>query len=79
MNWLLAEAKNRFSEVVTLALTSGPQRVQRRDKAVIILAEEEYQQLTGERSRFLDFLMQGPSLTGLDISRDKSSMRDVDL
>lgn len=79
MNWLLADAKNRFSEVVTLALTSGPQRVQRRNQAVIILAEDEYEQLTGKRPRFLDFLMHGPSFEDLDISRDKSPMRDIDL
>ena len=29
--WQLAEAKNKFSEVFTRALTEGPQRVRRRE------------------------------------------------
>ena len=34
--WILAEAKNRFSELVTRALAEGPQRVRRHDAAVIV-------------------------------------------
>lgn len=30
MAWILADAKNRFSEVVTLALCGGPQVILRR-------------------------------------------------
>ena len=38
MDWRLADAKNRFSELVTQALTLGPQRVRRFKDAVIILS-----------------------------------------
>lgn len=37
MDWRLADAKNRFSELVTKALTDGPQRVRRREQAVMVL------------------------------------------
>lgn len=77
MNWQLAEAKNRLSEVVTLALTSGPQRVKRRNQSVIILSETEYQRLTGVRPGFKDYLMKAPSFEGLDITRDGSPSRDI--
>lgn len=77
MNWHLAEAKNRLSEVVTLALTQGPQRVQRRNQAVIILSEKEYQHLAGVRPLFKDYLMQGPSFEGMDLKRDESVGRDI--
>jgi len=47
MKWLLADAKNRFSELVTRALTFGPQRVRRRGQSVVIRSEDEYQKLLG--------------------------------
>jgi prevent-host-death family protein len=79
MTWQLAEAKNRFSEVVRLALTEGPQRVTRRDQAVVVLSEQEYERITGKRPGIVDQFMNGPSLEGLDLSRDESSMRDIEL
>lgn len=77
MDWKLAEAKNKFSEVVKRALTDGPQRVTRRDDAVVILSEAEYERLTGQRPGFRDYLMSGPSLEGVDLERDRSPMREV--
>ena len=47
MDWRLADAKNRFSELFTTALTLGPQRVRRRNDAVVVLSEPDYQRLTG--------------------------------
>jgi len=79
MNWQLAEAKNRFSEVVTRALSEGPQRIQRRDQAVIVLSEVEYQQLIGHRPTLKSYLLEGPSFEGLDLARDESPGRAVTL
>ncbi len=76
--WSVADAKNRFSTVVTLALTKGPQRVRRRDESVVVLAESEYRRLTGSPS-FKQHLLGGPSLEGLDLARDKTPPRDADL
>lgn len=79
MEWQLAEAKNKFSEVVTRALNEGPQRVHRRGQTVVILAEDEYDRLTGEKPDFIEFLLSAPSFEGVDLERDRSPMRDVDL
>jgi antitoxin Phd len=79
MDWLLAEAKNRLSEVVTLALTSGPQRIRRRNQVVIIVSEMDYLKLTGARPDFKRYLMEGPSFEGLDLTRDESPSRDIEL
>ncbi len=79
MTWNLAEAKNRLSEVVNLALTQGPQTITRRKDAVVVISAEEYAELTGRRQGFKDFLMSGPSLEGLDLERDRTPMRDVEL
>lgn len=76
-SWQLAEAKNRLSEVVTLALTKGPQRVCRRHQVVVMLSEEEYERLAGRRPDFKAYLMQAPSFEGLDLSRDENASRDV--
>jgi antitoxin Phd len=79
MEWNLADAKNRFSEVVNLALTEGPQRVRRRKDTVVVVAAEEFERLVGQRPTFKDYLAQGESFEALDLSRDKSPSRDVAL
>ncbi len=80
MDWRLAEAKNRFSELVKRALAEGPQRVLRRDDAVIVMALRDYEKLTGKKTGFKEFLMgEGPDLEGLDLSRDHSTMRNINL
>ncbi len=80
MDWRLAEAKNKFSELVNRALTEGPQRIVRRDDTVIVMALRDYERLTGHNPGFKDFLMgPGPDLEGIDLSRDRSPMREVSL
>ena len=55
--WLLRDARNKFSEVVNAALTGEPQLVTRRGRpVVVVLAVEEW-----ERLRRLD-RSQAPSL-----------------
>lgn len=80
MAWRLADAKNRFSEVVNRALAGDPQLVLRRRDAVVVVARRDYEKLTGKRPSFKKFLLgKGPSLRGLDLTRDKSPMRNVSL
>lgn len=80
MEWRLADAKNRFSELVNRALAEGPQRVRRHKDAVVVIAERDYETLSGARPSFKKFLMSGkPSLERLDLRRDRSTIRDVKL
>ena len=79
MDWKLADAKNKFSEVVNRALREGPQRVLRRGDVVIVLSEEDYERLSGARRGFKELLLGGPGLEGVDLRRDKSPMRPLDL
>ncbi len=80
MAWRLADAKNRFSELVNRALTQGPQLVLRRHDVVVVVAQRDYEKLTGKRPGFKQFLLgKGPSFRGLDLTRDRSPMRDVGL
>jgi prevent-host-death family protein len=79
MDWQLAEAKNRFSELFNQAITLGPQRVRRRKEAVIVLSEKDYERLTGRQPSFKDYLTQGESFEGMDLTRDPSPDRDIAL
>ena len=79
-HWLLAEAKNRFSEVTRCALSKGPQTIFRRDGNVVVISEAEYLKLTGKHRDFKHFLLcETPDLTALDLTRDASSTRDIEL
>ncbi len=72
--------KHRLSELVDRALAEGPQRIVRRNDAVIVLVERDYEKLTGKRLGFKEFLMaKGPTLDEVDLTRDRSPMRDAKL
>jgi prevent-host-death family protein len=77
--WTLTDAKNQLSEVITLALTHEPQRVNRRNQSVIIMSEKEYRKLKGKRSHFVEYLIKGPSFEGLELSRDTGESREFNL
>lgn len=77
--WNLADAKNRFSELVNLVLTRGPQRVRRRKDAVVLLSASEYERLKGKRPTLKDYLLSGESFEGLDLDRAPGSSRDFNL
>ena len=79
MDWKLADAKTRFSEVVRRALMEGPQRILRRNDVVVLLSEEDYERLAGSRPGFRAFLLDAPDMDALDLAREKQPMRDVTL
>lgn len=80
--WKLEDAKARFSEVVRLARSEGPQRVSVRGKdAVVVISVEALERLipaAPERVSFVAF-MEGLHLDGLDIARETDPGRDVEL
>jgi prevent-host-death family protein len=83
-SWQIQSAKARFSEVFQRARTEGPQRITRQGKeAVVMVAEEQYDRLVSKSRQpknIVDFFQQSP-LAGLDLDlkRDRSPARDVDL
>jgi prevent-host-death family protein len=80
MQWKLADAKNRFSELVNRALSEGPQLVHRRGETVVVVNKRQYERLSGKRVDFKEFLTgKGPSFERLDLARDRSPMRDAKL
>ena len=79
MTWNLAEAKNRLTEVVNLALSEGPQTITRRNDTVVVISSAKFEELTGKRLDFKEYLLQGVGLDELDLTRDQNPGRDVEL
>jgi prevent-host-death family protein len=79
MNWQLQEAKQKFSELVRRALTSGPQVVTRHGRAaVVVVSAEDYGRLRGGAG-FKKFLRTAPDVSRLGIRRDRRPGRRVSL
>jgi antitoxin Phd len=83
-SWQVQTAKARFSEVFRRARTEGPQRITRQGKeGVVMVAEEQYERLVGKSRQpknIVDFFQQSPMAgLDLDLKRDRSPARDVDL
>jgi len=79
--WQLQEAKNKFSNLVDKARHDGPQFVTKHGKeSVVIIAIEDYQKLNKPKSDLVTFLKKSPlSDINIDLKRDKSPSRDVEL
>lgn len=80
MNWNVADAKNRLSEVLDRARRDGPQTIKRRGDAFVLLPADQYEQLTGKKPSFTDWLLDGPRIDDLELPRRETGpMRDVSL
>jgi prevent-host-death family protein len=79
--WQLQEAKNKFSNLVDKAHHDGPQVVTKHGKeSVVIIAIEDYKKLNKPKSDLVSFFKTSPlSGINLDLTRDKSSSRDIEL
>ena len=79
--WKLEDAKARFSELVRLAQSEGPQRVTVRGKdAIVIISAKELERLLPQRKPvpFVEF-MESLYVEGLDLSHEPDYGRDVEL
>ncbi|WP_051929246.1 type II toxin-antitoxin system prevent-host-death family antitoxin [Thermopetrobacter sp. TC1] len=79
--WALEDARQLFGELIEKARSQGPQHVMIDGKeAVVVISEEEYKRLSKDKPNFVEFLRSSP-LRGveLEIDRDNSSMREVEL
>jgi len=80
--WKLEDANARFSEVVRLARTEGPQRVTVRGKdAVVVIAVEMLEKLlppAKPRQNLVAFL-QDLGIGDLDLTRDHDTGRAISL
>ncbi|MHC4872153.1 MAG: type II toxin-antitoxin system Phd/YefM family antitoxin [Planctomycetota bacterium] len=80
-HWQLQEAKSKFSHLVEKAQNHNPQIVTKHGKeAVVILSIEDYREMQKPEKSLVKFFKESP-LAGedLDIKRDKSLTRDIEL
>ena len=77
--WQLQEAKNKFSQVVNEAIEHGPQIITRRNQeVVVVLSSVEYRQMIASQKKLSEFFRESPLVgADLDLSRDKSAIREV--
>lgn len=81
MTWTLSQAKNQLSEVVRRARTVGPQTISVRGRdEVVVIAREELEELSSaDRPKsFVDWLA-SLDLDGVDLERDQTPARDIEL
>lgn len=78
--WQLQEAKSRFSELVDLTLSEGPQLVTRRGQdAVVILSAKDYRRMSGSAPSLLATLLNAPRGEPLDLARSQEQIRGIEL
>jgi prevent-host-death family protein len=81
--WMLHEAKARFSELVRLANTAGPQRVTVHGRnGIVVLSEEDYEKLKRTQpGTLLVDLMRNSPLRDVEFAspRVRSPVRDIEL
>ena len=73
--WALQDAKNRFSEMVELAMQQGPQWVTRRgEEAVVVVAAKDFRRMRRSTGSLTDFFQQSP-LRGVELKLERSKDR----
>lgn len=78
--WQLQEAKAKLSQLVRDA-AEEPQQISVHGKpAVVLVSQDRYDDLTGEKPSFVEFLRRSP-LVGVDlpIDRNRSETRPAEL
>mgnify|MGYP001606089102 CR=1 FL=1 len=81
MNWSLAKAKDNLSEVVRRAASDGPQTITvHGERAGVLLSPAEFDAMIGPHAKlgFKD-LLRAMNFDGVDLERDQTPARDVDL
>ncbi|WGM46211.1 hypothetical protein KOAAANKH_01079 [Brevundimonas sp. NIBR10] len=81
MNWSLAKAKDNLSEVVRRAANEGAQTITvHGERAGVILSPEDYDRLISPYAAmgFKD-LLKAMNFDGVDLTRDPTPSRDVEL
>ncbi len=76
--WSVADAKSKLSEVLNRAEREA-QVITRRDRRYVVMDDDHYRQLTGATPTLKDLILNGPSLEGVDLNRDRSPDRELDL
>lgn len=75
MEWTIAEAEERFDELLDRAEREGPQRVERRGKHFLVVVAEEQKK---EENPFIRALLDEPEFVDIGIERINPPLRDIE-
>ena len=80
-SWTVAEAKAKFSEIISKATSEGPQTITRRGRTTaVVVAAEEWERKTKRVGNLAEFFAQSPLReSGLKIRRLKQRPRKINL
>jgi prevent-host-death family protein len=77
--WQLQEAKNKLSEVVDKAQSSGPQEITRHGKkTAVVLSFDDYRRMKMRQGSLVEFFRNSP-LVGMELKRIRDFPRKVEL
>jgi prevent-host-death family protein len=81
MQWTVAEAKAKLSEVIQRAVKDGPQKITRHgEPAAVVVSAEEWERKTRRKGNLAEFFANSPLRgTALDLKRRKDLPREIDL
>ena len=82
MNWKVADAKNKLSEVLDRADEEGPQIITRRGRDYALLPGDAFRKLSGETPSFFELLIEEGPRFGDDVQvppRTRRPLRTLDL
>ena len=76
----MQEAKQKFSELIRKTLSEGPQTVSRHgEEVVVLLSIDTYRRLIQDTPDFKRYLTSAPDLELLELERDETPARVVEL
>ncbi|MFE6645273.1 type II toxin-antitoxin system Phd/YefM family antitoxin [Nocardioides sp. NPDC057772] len=80
MPWQVQEAKQRFSEVLREATAGGPQLITKHGEEIaVVLSIDDYRRIAQPRRPLSEYLLDVPKGDDLDLDRDRSDFRELDL
>lgn len=79
--WSVVQAKAKFSELIALADSQGPQSITRNGKtAAVIVSAKEWARKAGRTGNLAEFFAASPLPgSGLDLTRLGGGLRDIEL
>lgn len=75
MEWTIAEAEERFDELLDRVEQEGPQRVERGGKHFLVVVAEEQKK---EENPFIRALLDEPEFVDIGIERINPPLRDIE-
>jgi antitoxin Phd len=70
--WQLHDAKNKFSKVIAVALSDGPQVITKRGvEMAVVMSYSEYRKMTLKQKKLSEFFRESPLVgSSMDLTRD---------